>query len=706
MIGEGKMLLMASHVVKFFIVIAMFLLLYKNIAKKGVLKKNLFILLGLMVLIIAISLYCLKFVPVMTDIVTIEAQGEFGSQGGGVEIFVDGYDVDGVFYTVENAVDGTWFWNGTHYGWRSENDKRRPDDLTREIKVSVPVGWERKVIFSSNQWRGWATVSTLNSTQKVDTSVISEVVLEKSETSMLIQNQIRYLICFAFCIISCTFIEILASKKIHLLKQFIKKYKWNLVYALIALFQLSIAVYHAGIDCFWYDELYEIGWSIESENILQRAFAGAVPLPIYGFIMGIWYQIAPYGEKWLLLLSEIGTAIGIYMIAIASRECKGEIAGLFSAMFTAVSCNILYQCSYEIRSYGLYFAAAAILLYLYLKRLSVMYNEQWKIIIGLSIAMTFFAGMHYHALVQCGAFFVFDVILLLNKRIGWRCFVPYIVVAISYVPSTIKVLRSSFISNLVTDSWHPVPGITEINLLIEYLSGNSVIIEILFCIGVSCVVVLAGQSIYSKPIEGKSIKSFIIITPLYILCFVILFFVIYGNCINPQASLWYNRYFVDLIPSFAVLGGIGVFWLYELLYKIDRLYGFSFLLVVCLFVVPTSVDELFIVANNVRQPYGAAADWIYSQGNYIHNDETVVLSNDPAPVVAGWNEYYIQKQGERQPINVISQYNIEPDELQTYERVYYIHLQGSWLRSELRDVLNQKFSQVDQNEYFVIYQRN
>ncbi len=77
-----------------------------------------------------------------------------------------------------------------------------------------------------------------------------------------------------------------------------------------------------------------------------------------------------------------------------------------------------------------------------------------------------------------------------------------------------------------------------------------------------------------------------------------------------------------------------------------------------------------------------------------------------APVVAGWNEYYIQKQGERQPINVISQYNIEPDELQTYERVYYIHLQGSWLRSELRDVLNQKFSQVDQNEYFVIYQRN
>ena len=110
---------MASHVVKFFIVIAMFLLLYKNIAKKGVLKKNLFILLGLMVLNIAISLYCLKFVPVMTDIVTIEAQGEFGSQGGGVEIFVDGYDVDGVFYTVENAVDGTWFWNGTHYGWRS-----------------------------------------------------------------------------------------------------------------------------------------------------------------------------------------------------------------------------------------------------------------------------------------------------------------------------------------------------------------------------------------------------------------------------------------------------------------------------------------------------------------------------------------------------------------------------------------------------------
>lgn len=697
------MLLMASHIVKFFIVIAMFLLLYKNIAKKGVLKKKLFILLGLMVLNIAISLCCLKFVPVMTDIVTIEAQGEFGSQGGGVEIFVDGYDVDGVFYTVENAVDGTWFWNGTHYGWRSENDKRRPDDLTREIKVSVPVGWERKVIFSSNQWRGWATVSTLNSTQKVDTSVISEVLLEKSETSMLIQNQIRYLLCFAVCMVSCIIIEILSSKKIYAITKFIKKHKWKLAYAAVAAMQLCIALYHAGIDCFWYDELYEIGWTVESENILQRAFAGGVPLPIYGFIMGIWYQIAPYGEKWLLLLSEIGTSIGIYVIALSARKCKNEVAGFLAAIFTAISCNLLYQCSYEIRSYGMYFMAASIILFLYLKKINSIQKHSWKNIVILSLAMTFFAGMHYHAIIQCGALFVFESILFLKKRLDWRYIIPYLVAAVSYIPNFITVTQSGFVKNFVSDSWHPVPHLADVNALIKYLSGESGNITIFFMFGLAIIVALCFFQLLNKNFDEKKL---VLILPAFIMTFVIIFFIIYGNFINPKASLWCNRYFVDLIPSFFVISSIGIADIYNYLAKQSKTYGIALVIFVLLITVPNSMVVTLNSANNVRQPYRAAADWLYSQNDYIYNDTTLVMSNDADSVVTGWDEYYMQKQGEREPLNVVSHYNIEPEELIKYERIYYIHLQGSWLRSELRDVLNQKFSQIDQNEYFVIYQRN
>ncbi len=651
-----------------------------------------------------------SFLPPMTDIVTLTALGEKQAASGGMEVYLSGYTVDGEKFVSGKSLEikeGHWFWSGETYAWRPETDTRQPDGVTRTVVLEIPVGWNRTLDFSSNQWRGKVEICAGGETWVIDTysekgGTVYEPIAQSQDT-VLNLNQLRYFMLFIALFIVITAVAFAVARRLDVLSAFIKRNRWPLIYAAISIAQLLLAMKHAGIDCLWYDELYEIGWSREANNLLERMFIGNAPLPIYYLFLHLWYSIAPYGEAWLLLPMEAATAIGIFMTGLAARECSGDHAGLFASAFAAVSYQVMYQCSYEIRSYAFYFMFAAILLFLYLKRLKMENHESGKMIATISIVMVFFAGMHYHAVVQCMILFVMDCILALKKRIRFQCFFPYLVAGVSYLPNAVYIVSTRFIDNFRADDWQPVPGIGEVNKLFWTLSGKSEALIILLLTGVSIITAV----MYLNYTNNKKMKEdFLCRFPLFIVVGVLAFFIIYGNYINPKASLWSERYFLDLIPSFYILCGTGAASLGTIFSSIqkNRLCRTSVFIFLLLLIIPSSLSETVQTAKKVRQPYRQAADWIYTQSNTIFNENTLILTTDLPQVVPGWMEYYVQRQGRRDPLLVISQEEVK-DELLNYDRIYLMALHKSGPKSDIKTILDQSYSQVEKNDYFTVYQR-
>lgn len=99
----------------------------------------------------------------------------------------------------------------------------------------------------------------------------------------------------------------------------------------------------------------------------------------------------------------------------------------------------------------------------------------------------------------------------------------------------------------------------------------------------------------------------------------------------------------------------------------------------CLSIVPS--------ASAVWQPYRQAADWLYTQANYIYNSDTIILSST---IEAAWNEYYISKQGVRDLLNVLWAYEAAPEEILQYNRVYvqYSHVD---IPSSIKQLLDENY---------------
>lgn len=216
--------------------------------------------------------------------------------------------VDGESFTSGESLDiqeGHWFWSGESYCWRPEMDNRQPDGITRSVVVNIPVGRNRILDFNSNVWRGKVEIRTNQDVWIVDTYAenesIQSVQIGQSEEILIAWNFVIDILSYFLPLCIFIFIATCVVAHIETARQFVEKNKWVIFYAVIALAQLVLALKYAGIDCFWLDELCEVGWSVQANHLMERAFIGFAPLPIYYVFLHLWYSIAPYGEAWLLI---------------------------------------------------------------------------------------------------------------------------------------------------------------------------------------------------------------------------------------------------------------------------------------------------------------------------------------------------------------------------------------------------------------------
>lgn len=657
--------------------------------------------LGALVILFALAANWVSgLIPPLRDEVTLTALGERNEAASAEEIRLTGYTIDGKEYLCGKdmeILDGKWFWSGETYCWRIETDPRQPEGVTRSVTVSVPVGWGRTLNFEGNAQCGTVEVSAGGGTQVVDTFSAdgSPVAASfgKSETSMLIWNQIMYLAVYGVVFLAAVgLLYTAAVKKREGFIQFNRKHSGVLLYAAIALFQLGYMIYYSGLESFWYDELCEIGWGIENPNLFARAFVDAVPRPVGEFLLGLWSVIVPAEDRWLLLFPEICTAVGVFFIGLCGKEYKDVRTGAWATFLAAISYMILQQCAFEFRDYALFFMTASILVYITILRYKSPGKPRRSLVAAYAVTMVVCSQSHYHAYVLCAALFFLDVIAHWGLKIRKFNLIPYLVLGICTIPSAVMVLQSRFITTYDSSSWQPVPSVSSLDELMNYLSSYTGNIRRLFDISAAIIMTVLVLRRNDKPhTEEDRIERFVLFIPMYIMFFVIAFFYAYGN-INTQGTLWYDRYFTDLQPCYYMVCGFGVATICELIQNISRrkdVARAAFAIIVVCSLLPGGLANAKSVERRIREPFREAADWIYTQDQNIFDDSTVIVYAGSTGGTA-WEQHYLRREGARDPLNAVSQDLTTNEELVQYDRIYTFALHSS-IAYGIQAMLNEQY---------------
>ena len=72
------------------------------------------------------------------------------------------------------------------------------------------------------------------------------------------------------------------------------------------------------------------------------------------------------------------------------------------------------------------------------------------------------------------------------------------------------------------------------------------------------------------------------------------------------------------------------------------------------------------------------------------NDDTLIVCNANRLVAESWQEYYISRQGKRNDIQVITQYDISEEQLLQYNRIY-IQYSHSEVLPNLQTILDENY---------------
>lgn len=711
------MILLSSMLVKIFLVIAVSLCGYHFFSKKSC--KKYFVHFCITIIAFAfLSNYISSFVPALKDTIKITALGENRAEARGQEVFLNGYTIDGKDFLAGESLEiesGHWFWSGETYAWRPETDSRQPDGVTREVILKIPVGWDRTLNFSGGIWRGLVEIDNKQDVWIEDTYTedqsLKNIQIGRSKTSLLILNQIQYLVCYGLVLLLLSTVTIfLVQKALQSpirAKEWLDKNNGKLIYVGIAFITFIIMFHYAGKFSFWRDELGQITFTkgtIEDAISYSLNMVNCNP-PLELLFHTFWYRIAPYGEQWLLLPSMVLSCGSIFLLGILGERLKDKYCGVLSCILLAFSTTLWTNAAFEYRSYGFFIFFSTLTLYAYIRRNNAN-SIGWNILFSLALFCN--AMIHYFGMVAMAGYFVADIYLLLKKQLKLKNFTAYVVPGLISVGwlLLVRVACGESMSNAV--SWQPVPTFMHVLTLLKFLIGDMEILYWFLCAGMA----ISFSYIFSKNRGNFDWIRFNIIFLFVFLIGCISLIFVYGNFINQKSTMWAERYFIFLLPNSILLSVIAVSNLIcALIRKIEYL-NFAYKCI-CFFVgIVMMLNCLGLMSNSTSlslsalgksdtrtsEVYREAADWLYEQSNNIFNKDTIIFIPQGYNSLAGWCEYYITRQGRRDSLNVVSEYSIRNyDDILQYNQIYFQYIvRGP--SSSLEKILNENYNLETDNK--------
>lgn len=442
-----------------------------------------------------------------------------------------------------------------------------------------------------------------------------------------------------------------------------------LPYVLMTLFMSAVMVGYSGIQEFWYDEVYQLGMVRDGisvkEMLLEYAQLRDYTPPLYALMCYFWVRLIPFSFRWMLLLPEGLVAAGVFVTSLLGERIGGRRLGILTCIFAITSRVLIVSAGYEFRAYGLYFFAAALTCYFLACRIQ---NSGKKVSLCYFGSLVLLLYSHYYGAVLFGVLFLTEFLFAAAKCVKWRSLAVYAAAGAVFLPWMAMVLV--YKERSVTEFWIQPPDVASLIHLFEYLCSDNSFVFGLFCLGFSVVAVsLAGAwSEKAFVYERDGIRACL----LGLVIGVVFLMYVYGAYINPSGGIFYNRYFVGLLPACFVITASGFKWLVERIgadrRRCSRIFAVAAVFVFLLLLAGNG-ESLIKKINKKQAVSYTGAVHAMACCEDIESPDVAVVTTDNSWVRAGIGMYF-QKLFHTRPV-ILSQYDDEFEErVGTYRKIY------------------------------------
>ena len=456
----------------------------------------------------------------------------------------------------------------------------------------------------------------------------------------------------------------------------------------------------------WNDEVAQVGIASGSlSSAIQISLNGTEPTPaLTQIICTLWYHIAPYGEKWLLLPCMLSVVLGIFVIGLIGEQIKDKKTGVLAVVFCTSASGVWTYQAFNFRAYPFVMLFATLTLYCYIKRNLYRKEKKWHILYSLFLLCM---GMtHTFGMFICAAFFLADLRLFIKKQIGWKIVFDYFIPGFICTTWEVHQLFIGLIAwiNAFDGWWSQKPNVTTIIALLHTLSGDNNILYFMLCLGILNGVFGAAykkNNLFNWRFFYQSFLAWTIVIVIGIMTF-------YGVVIKPNDPMFNTRYFMILIPNAMILTAMVVSDIYDSFFdQLIILNQYRIITIICIATMLFSNCVSIISQRNTTQPYREAGDWLYRDINYIYNEDSLVIEYYGYIFLDGWNEYYLTKQGKRDAINIIDENSITEEILLNYNRIYVETCAGAPVHSNLQMILDKYYNLIidDTNVKIRVYNK-
>ncbi|MBE6901519.1 MAG: hypothetical protein E7478_03510 [Ruminococcaceae bacterium] len=627
-------------------------------------------LIGCIFGVFAILLSCIfaNHTGVLYEEVRFTALGEHNPEASADEIVINHYTVDNKQYKIKPPVEGKWMWYGESYMWRIEEDTRKPDGMTRSIVLKVPVGLDRTINLSMDKWKGMVEIELDGNQTVIDCfKEGGDVSFESSRGTKICALMLYglhvavYMAAMFAVILTIQFAFADEKNKLH-------RFRYHMIYAVIAASSLLICVPLFDDKSFWLDEMFQVSFSGNGRSVYETLMLPETTPPLFRVIANIWYNIVPYGQGWLLLLSALAVCGAIYFIGLVGKEICNESTGVLCAVLMATSTAVISNASLQYRTYGFVLLFSSLYLLYSIKRIKKGNDATWRDIVVMGAVTIPLTYTHYFGVFLCVAMFSVDLLLWLSKQVKAKVVFAYIIPFVAYIPWLICFITGNHIGNNQA-TWQHQPSLSRIIDYISYFCSDNEILTWMFYAGAITVVASIIIKLKNNTYEHRKDIAPAIPLMLIIVMFGMLF--IYGK-FSPNATLWIERYFFVIVPCVFAVQAHAVYCVGQAFKEHSAHAGAMVAAVLIAVTLPSTYTKSTSANFKPVHYYRDCAEWIYKQINYVYNDDCIVVMTGNSYVAEGFYEFYMTKRGIRDDVNFIRIANIKDDSfLDQYNTIIY-----------------------------------
>lgn len=631
-------------------------------------------LVAVVILAAVISGAVVNLIPLPTNEVIVTATGEKNENAANNEVYIVNYLVGGKEYAVQPPTEGKWFWKGNAYMWRNENDPRQPAGTTRSVTLNIPYGKDRRIQFGLSQWNGIVEVTCGDDTNRYDLFKTSEksslyVPVPDTEAVPLYGIKLLRLALYTAMILLLSAYPALCAIRYSdgQIATFWGRHWDKLVYIALAAGCFAVMFETGKGDSLWLDEVWTLGWVYDGNP--------SYAYKCFQWLYDIWFYLMPYGQEYLLIISELLVAMSVFIFGLIGSVYKSKRLGLIMATLSATSPVILAQCGGEFRPYALLLFAVTMALYLFIKKQKELNTTKTFDLLLYSGILVLCMDSHQFGLATAGLMMLFDFYLIIKRKVNANYIIEFILPALY----GIYWISTEFINNLALANNYTIansPTLKDIvNCLIWWCGSNTAYIQFaMLIVGVSIVTINIILRIYKHvfDISNDYIQLVVISIPALLLAFNIF----YSTVINPQNPLWVPRYLLPVAVFFEFLIGTAIDTLIEWIFEPKQTYSnikynsaiitFSLILLLCIINWSKMPYEV-----NIKNDYKGAAEYLMAENDIYCPSTLCYVANNPY-VNIGF-EYYLTQKGKKDSINHISNMrDFSNEDFLPYQTIYVV----------------------------------